>query len=133
MSINVPPPPPLNSNQMDESLKRAQNQWFQIINQSSGLMDIHELLGRFDQEPLIGIEFLVEEQSLNNAESTFRCLLCQRDFSLIGIISDLLGAEHRIKYLVSYFNMFLYSVPKFHYRYHPIFCENILYIGSSLQ
>ena len=61
-------------------------------------------LASFKREPLIGLEFLVEVTSPNvRSESKFICLLCDKDnySSPDQVIQDVLGSEHRLKYLVS--------------------------------
>ena len=51
--------------------------------------------------PLIGLEYLVEIIQGPNADRTYECLLCQTTLESKDVISCVVSARHRLKYLVS--------------------------------
>ena len=60
-------------------------------------------LDSFKGEPLIGLEFILEITSSSSANSKFVCLLCDKEnySSSDEILQDVLGSEHRLRYVVS--------------------------------
>ena len=71
--------------------------------------EIQGILEEFSGAALIGLEYLVEISRPKKAEPVYSCLLCQRDFPAIGVMDDVLSAEHRVLYLVSDVFYFLCS------------------------
>lgn len=62
---------------------------------------IFQLFDKFREAPLIGLEFIVEIIHGPNVDPTYECLLCMTCLDPNGVISDVVSAKHRLKYLVS--------------------------------
>ena len=66
------------------------------------------MLNKFQDAPLIGLEFLVEilhgpssaGPSGGSTDPIYHCILCDKTFDAAGVISDVLSAEHRLAYMV---------------------------------
>jgi len=64
---------------------------------------IQRLLDDYKEAPLIGIEYLVEILSLDNAPPSYKCLLCDTNLDVNSVISCLTSSTHRLKYLKRYY------------------------------
>lgn len=54
------------------------------------------------EEPLIGLEFVVEQKLEDQEESHYMCLLCNQDvYCIRSIFQHLTNQEHYLTYLVS--------------------------------
>ena len=62
---------------------------------------IFKILDKFKEVPLIGLEYIVEVIHGPSTDPTYECLLCNTKFDSSGVVSDVVSAFHRLKYLVS--------------------------------
>ena len=60
---------------------------------------IVKMLGEFTEAPLVGIEYLVEIL-IPNLDPIYKCELCNTTLSADTVVSCLISAAHRLKYLV---------------------------------
>ena len=51
---------------------------------------------------LLGLEYVVEVK-LNNTEEVYKCVLCNTDFDLNGVMGHLLSTSHRLAFLRKHF------------------------------
>ncbi len=58
-------------------------------------------LDKYQEAPLVGLEYLVEIIHGPNVDPTYECLLCMSSFNVREVMEDLLSAKHRLRYLVS--------------------------------
>ena len=64
---------------------------------------ISQILENFNDAPLIGLEYLVEIIHKPNVEPTYECLLCMATLETKDVISDVVTARHRLKYLEKFY------------------------------
>ena len=64
---------------------------------------IFKLFDKFKDAPLIGLEYLVEIIHGPNVDPTYENLLTKTTLNAKDVISDVVSARHRLKYLVSNF------------------------------
>lgn len=64
---------------------------------------IYKVLDKFKDAPLIGLEYLVEIIHGPNAEPTYECLLCCTCLDSQGVISCMVSAKHRLRYLEKFY------------------------------
>ncbi len=62
---------------------------------------IFQILDKFKEAPLIGLEYVVEIIHGPSVDPSYECLLCNTRFDSSGVVSDVVSASHRLKYLVS--------------------------------
>ncbi len=62
---------------------------------------IFKLFDKFKDAPLMGLEYLVEVIHGPNVDPTYECILCRTTLTAKDVISDVVSARHRLKYLVS--------------------------------
>ena len=62
---------------------------------------IFKLFDKFKDAPLLGLEYLVEIIQGPNVDPTYECLLCHTTLESKDVISCVVSARHRLKYLVS--------------------------------
>jgi hypothetical protein len=62
---------------------------------------IFKLFDKFKDAPLLGLEYLVEIIHGPNVDPTYECLLCRTTLESKDVISCVVSARHRLKYLVS--------------------------------
>ena len=65
---------------------------------------IFKLFDKFKDAPLIGLEYLVEIIPGPNVDPTYENLLTKTTLNAKDVISDVVSARHRLKYLVSNFD-----------------------------
>ena len=63
---------------------------------------IFKVFDKFKDAPLIGLEYIVEIIHGPNVDPTYECLLCKTSLKSSDVISCVISAKHRLKYLVSY-------------------------------
>ena len=68
---------------------------------------IFKLFDKFKDAPLIGLEYLVEIIHGPNVDPTYENLLTKNTLNAKDVISDVVSAKHRLKYLVSSLSYFL--------------------------
>jgi hypothetical protein len=61
---------------------------------------LQRMLAKYKDAPVIGLEF-VAEVLRENREPIYHCFLCNANLESTNVISDVISAEHRLKYLVS--------------------------------
>ena len=64
---------------------------------------IYQILDKFKDAPLIGLEYLVEIIHGVGIDPTYECLLCMTVLDGKGVISDMVSARHRLKYLERFY------------------------------
>lgn len=64
---------------------------------------IFKLFDKFRDAPLIGLEYLVEIIHGPNVDPTYECLLCKRQLEAQSVISCVVSANHRLKYLEKFY------------------------------
>ena len=62
---------------------------------------IFKVFDKFDDAPLLGLEYLVEIIHGPNVDPSYECLLCRTKLVAHDVISCVISAKHRLKYLVS--------------------------------
>ena len=70
---------------------------------SCGEPIIFELFDKFKDVPLIGLEYLVEIIQGPNVDPTYECLLCKTTLESKDVISCVVSARHRLKYLEKFY------------------------------
>lgn len=63
---------------------------------------ITNLLAKFREAPLIGLEYIVEILN-QDQDPIYKCLLCSSKHDVKGIVGDLVSAKHRLTYLKRFF------------------------------
>ena len=63
---------------------------------------IYRLFDKFKEAPLIGLEYIVEIIHGPNVDPTYENLLTKTSLDSKDVISSLISAEHRLKYLVRF-------------------------------
>ena len=63
---------------------------------------IFKVFDKFKDAPLIGLEYIVEIIHGPNVDPTYECLLCKTSLKASDVISCVISAKHRLKYLVSH-------------------------------
>jgi hypothetical protein len=71
---------------------------------SCGEPIIFELFDKFKDVPLIGLEYLVEIIQGPNVDPTYECLLCKTTLESKDVISCVVSARHRLKYLEKFYS-----------------------------
>ena len=64
---------------------------------------IYRLFDKFKEAPLIGIEYIVEIIHGANVDPSYECLLCCKSLDSKDVISCLISAKHRLKYLEKFY------------------------------
>jgi len=64
---------------------------------------IYRLFDKFREAPLIGIEYIVEIIHGPNVDPSYECLLCKTSLDSKDVISDVISAKHRLKYLEKFY------------------------------
>jgi hypothetical protein len=65
---------------------------------------IKETLDKFREAPLIGLEYIIEILRPRQ-EPIYKCMICKNTFDSVGIIADVVSTNHRLGYLVQYFDI----------------------------
>jgi len=64
---------------------------------------IYRLFDKFKEAPLIGIEYIVEIIHGANVDPSYECLLCHKSLESKDVISCVISAKHRLRYLEKFY------------------------------
>lgn len=64
---------------------------------------IFKIFDKFDDAPLLGLEYLVEIIHGPNVDPSYECLLCRTKLAANDVISCVISAKHRLKYLEKFY------------------------------
>lgn len=73
-------------------------------NEIKRLGDLQEMVDNYKEEPLVGLEYVIELIGESGNETAYMCTLCDKREDPRTVLLHLISQNHRQKFLVCIFN-----------------------------